>query len=305
VRYRPFGRSGVSVSAVALSLGEEASRKGTEHMRALIYAALEAGVNTYHLATCDTEAPAVLGEALSVVERRLVFVSMRLGVKRTRTGVERDFSAEALTGTIDHAVNASGLGHIDLAVLDDPSTEELSHTALGALKTQRATGRVSLLGVSGDNDAMDAYISSNAFDVLATPYHLRSDWKVRNRLKSSLERDMGALAYGYFPEELATPRKIEQLAQPVRRGLFGGRAAVAAAPHPLSGVGGYGFLHQTKNWTAEEICLAYALTDTSLSTVLVETADLDHFAALAAVPDRDMPPGLAAQIEMARFSPAG
>ena len=58
-----------------------------------------------------------------------------------------------------------------------------------------------------------------------------------------------------------------------------------------------------KGWTAEEICLAYCLTEPSIASVLVECEDPEHLAALAAVPDRDMPPGLAAQVEMARFAP--
>ena len=87
--------------------------------------------------------------------------------------------------------------------------------------------------------------------------------------------------------------------QPPKRGLFGGRPA----HNPLEGVGSYRFLHDTKNWTAEEICLAYCLTEPSIATVLVTSDDPEHLAQLAAVPDRDMPPGLAAQVEMARFAP--
>jgi aryl-alcohol dehydrogenase-like predicted oxidoreductase len=303
VRYRPFGRSGVSVSAVGLTVGDNAARHGAEHVRALVYAALEAGVNTYHIATGDPDAAEVIGEALAAVERRLVFVSLRVGVTRTRTGVERDFSPEALTAQIDRTIGASGLGHIDLALLDDPAGAELQHSALAALKSLRATGRVTLLGVSGENDSMDAYLSSNAFDILALPYHLRSGWKERNRLKTAISLDMGVMAYGFYPESLSSPKKVEAIAQPVRRGLFGGKTVVQEAASPLQGAGTYAFLHQTKNWTAEEICLAYALTDTAISCVLVDAVEVGHFSALAAVPDRDMPPGLAAQIEMARFSP--
>jgi aryl-alcohol dehydrogenase-like predicted oxidoreductase len=147
---------------------------------------------------------------------------------------------------------------------------------------------------------MDAYVSTNSFDVLVTPYHLRSGWKERNRLKAAVELDMGVIGYDFFPEEFSSSAKTEAVIQPKSRGWFGGKAAGAS---PLEGVGSYRFLHATKGWTAEEICLAYSLTEPSLATVLVESDDPEHLARLAAVPDRDMPPGLAAQVEMARFAP--
>jgi len=307
MRYRPFGRSGTVVSAVSLALGDAAAERGANHVRELVWAALEDGINSYHLTGSHPALPAMVGEALSSVERRLVFVSMRLGVVRGPQGIARDFSPEAMTAAVDHVITSSGLEHVDLAVLDNPSTEEFPTRALSALKALRAVGKVRLLGVAGDNDAMDAYVSTNAFDVLSTPYHLRSGWKERNRLKAAVELDMGVVAYGWFPDSLSTARKVEALtaaAQPVRRGLFGGaRPAATVQADPLAGVGGYAFLHQTKNWTAEEICLAYALTETAVASVMVEATDADRLRKLAAVPERDLPPGLAAQIEMARFSP--
>ena len=77
---------------------------------------------------------------------------------------------------------------------------------------------------------------------------------------------------------------------------------VFEAPDPFEGIGGYTFLHRTANWTAEEICLAFTLTEPAVSSAWIETADLNHLDRLADVPDRDLPPGLGAQIEMARFS---
>jgi aryl-alcohol dehydrogenase-like predicted oxidoreductase len=290
----------MATSAVTLSLTDEIASHGPDRVRDLVLAALEAGVNSYHVAGCDPNLAATVGEALAVVERRLLCVSMRLGLTAGRMGTTRDFSPEAMTAAIDHGVNASGLDHLDFIVLDEPGMDELSRDSLEALKAARASGRVGLLGVSGANDAMDAYISTNAFDVLVAPYHLRSGWKERNRLKAAVERDMGIVAYGWFPEEFATLKSTEAVTGK-KTGFFGG--FVKAQEHPLQGMGTYQFLHKTMNWTAEEICLSYALTEPALATVLIEARDVEHLNALAAVPEREMPPGLAAQVEMARFAP--
>ena len=117
-------------------------------------------------------------------------------------------------------------------------------------------------------------------------------------MRAAVDQDMAILAYDWFPDGLNTPKKAENTA-PQKRGLFG---KVFEAPDPFEGVGGYSFLHRTSNWTAEEICLAYTLTEPAVSSAWVETADMAHFDRLTEVPDRDLPPGLGAQIEMARFS---
>jgi len=76
----------------------------------------------------------------------------------------------------------------------------------------------------------------------------------------------------------------------------------AAAPYGTSG--GYDFLHETRGWTPEEICMAYALTQPALATVQITTDQAARLAELCDVAEREMPPGLASRIEMARFGNA-
>ena len=303
MRYRPFGRSGVVVSAVTLAITDDMARRGQSYCADMIGLALENGINSFHVETAQPDAAIALGQSLTVLERRLVFVSLRLGLGRNRTGVVRDFSPEALMQSCEQTLRLSNLGHIDLAILDDPGEEELPQRSLTALKSLRSAGRVTLLGVAGVDDAMDAYLSTGAFDVLATPYGVTSGWKERNRMREAVSQDMGILAYDWFPEELTSQRKIEKAElPPQKRGLFGGITKAFSEPDPFEGIGGYTFLHRTSNWTAEEICLGFTLTEPAVSSAWISPRDAEHLEALAVVPDRDLPPGLGAQIEMARFS---
>jgi hypothetical protein len=48
--------------------------------------------------------------------------------------------------------------------------------------------------------------------------------------------------------------------------------------------------------------MAYALTEPSLATLQIDLSLADQLEGLAAVPERDPPTGLGAQVEMARFS---
>lgn len=300
MRYRPFGATGAAISNLTLSLGIDTLGRGAAAAHDLIFTALEAGINSYRLELADPVLAEVVGQALSNVDRQLLNVSLQLGAGDGRRGSERDFSAEGMTGAIDRCLHISGLGWIDVAILEEPGEDELPQSSLNALKALRATERVRYLGVSGAGQVMDAYVSTGAFDVLVTPFHVNVDWRVRSRIRAARENDMAILGYGYFPSELDTEKKTLTLNQPKKKLFsFGGPKP---KPSPLAGAGTFAFLHRTPYWKAEEICLAHAMTDPSISSVLIRAHDADRLNELAAVPERDMPPGLSAQIEMARVA---
>jgi len=301
MRYRPFGRSGSAVSNLTFSVGQAMLARGREKALELLYSALEDGVNSYRLETADPVVAEVLGEALSHVERKLVCVTLTLSMSDGRGG-DRDFSAEGMTAAIDRVLHFSNLGWLDVAVLHEPGEQELPQTSLNALKALRATGRVKLLGVSGDADVMDAYVSTGAFDVLVTPYNIHSGWQVRARIRTAREQDMAVFAYDYYPARLhGQPDPVQAATR--KRGLFGFGGGAAVKPLPAA-FDAFAFLHHTRNWSAEAICLAHVLTDSSLTSVIVSAGDAERLAELAATPEREMPPGLAAQIEMARLNPS-
>lgn len=301
MRYRPFGASGSTVSALTLSLGIDALARGPAAAEEMIYSALEAGINSYRLETADPVLAEVVGRALTNVDRRLLNLSLMLGTGDGKRGSERDFTAPGMTGFIDRALHVSGLGWFDTAILQQPGEDELSQSSLNALKALRATERVKFLGIAGEDEVMDTYVSTGAFDVLVTPYHVNVDWRVQSRVRQAREQDMAILACDYFPESLDTPRKAASLVGP-RRGFLGlGRRKNNS---PLAGAGTFAFLHETANWSAEAICLAHAMTNPSICSVIILSADAERLNRLAAIPERDMPPGLAAQIEMARVRTA-
>jgi len=114
---------------------------------------------------------------------------------------------------------------------------------------------------------------------------------------------MAIFVYGYFPDSLNTAKKAATV-HVQKKGLFGFGGGPKRVESPLADAGTFAFLHRTSNWSAEAICLAYALTDPSVSSVLIEASDIERLNTLSLVPDRDMPPGLSAQIEMARVAGA-
>jgi len=287
MRYRPFGSAGVAVSAITLRLEDQPRLRGSD-WRKLIFAALESGINSFEI---DGVSPALIEgatEAFATVERRLLFIGWRL-----RGSLDRALKAQAVHDMIDQALDRTGLGHLDLATLDDPDANAFPDETLEQLKALRGARLIRLLGVAGSGDQFDAYVASGQFETLATPFNLASGWVERNRVRSAMSREMAVIGLDYWPEVLREAQKHTFLPKP---SLWRRRT------DPLADVGGYDFLRSTPGWNAQQICLAYALTEPSLASVQVTASSPAEVEALAAIVERDLPTGCAAQIEMARFS---
>lgn len=286
MRYRPFGATGKAVSAVSLFLREAPNMGVPGQWRQLAFAAMENGVNCFEVAAGADVAALGMGEALHAVERRLIFLAWRL--RGDPGGV---LTAEAIAASVREGLQKTGAVYFDLLMMDEAAYATLAPGALDYLTELRGSGLCLQVGVVGDGDAADASIASGAFDVLATPFSLVSDWQARRRIKDASAANMTLVAYDPFPTALAKAPAI----QPVRKGVF-------TKAEPLAGAGTYAFLHETSGWTPEELCLAYSLTEPAFATMQIEAFRTDMVERLAGVPDRDLPTGVAAQIEMARFS---
>ena len=299
MRYRPFGRSGAAVSSLSLVLDDQPMSDAAR--AALVYAALESGVNTFELQTLDPNATAAVGQALGAVERRMVFVAFRLGWRRDENGRRvRDLSRDGLVAAIKGFIAQSGLGFIDVALVDATGDEPPPHV-IPLLKAAQSARRVRMIGAAG-GDAVDPWIATGALDVVATPFSLCSGWRERNRLKQAVSQDIAVLGYGYHPALPKPGQAAEPEAGPSRFGLSRLLRRAAAPPPVEAADGPYAFLDRTPGWTADELCLGYALTEPCLATVQATARDARQVQALSAVVERELPTGLPAQIEMARFS---
>lgn len=284
MRYRPFGNSGTAVSVISLLLQNNPRLKAND-WRSLLFCALEHGINCFEIAGDSPHLLDGVGEALGAVERRLIFVSWRAASGQS-TGSMYDQVEAILTRT--------GLRHLNLLVIPDPAANLPADgmEQLYALKQGRLTR---MLGVSSDDDSVDPFIVSGAFDALCTGYNLASGWKERNRLKLASTHDLAVIGHEAYPAALREPPSLLE-----KVGLFGGKRKTSDQ------IGaGYRFLDETPTWTPEEICIAYALTEPALSTVQVSVERADELDRLAELPERDLPTAVAAQIEMARFASVG
>ena len=293
MRYRPMGPGGAIVSAVSLSLTADPARPRASDWVTFLYAALESGINAFEVNGADAALTDGLAQALSAVDRRLVCVAWRLARRGSGRGRADEVSPEGLIGEVAEALERTGLGRLDAVLLDEPAVNEPPAESLAALAEMRDSGLVGFIGLAGDADCVDDHVAGGAFDVLGTTFNLTSGWRERNRLRAAGGCETAVIGLNPYPADFITAALAAARKAP-RTGAW---------RSPLSGRGTYEFLETTRGWSAEEICLAYALTEPALASVQVAPSSVELLERLAAVTERELPPGLAAQIEMARFSP--
>jgi aryl-alcohol dehydrogenase-like predicted oxidoreductase len=282
MRYRPFGRTGIAVSAISLILDGEDDRRKVADWVALVHAALEHGVNAFELVKPSEALLMGFSEGVAAVRRTLLFVALRAHPEREGASLE---------GWVTQMVRASGLGQVNLLTLaaDSPEFEENLGAAL-RLKDLELARR---LAVAGPGELLHEYIEDPLFDAIVLPFGMTSGWRDRNLVRTALERQMGVIAYDPCPSHLTATAKEDQ--KQTRGGWF-------KRPDPLKSAGSHAFLQSTPGWDAEQICLAHALTEPAIATVQMPVKDVEHLASLADVPDRHLPSQISAQIEMAHFA---
>lgn len=282
MRYRPFALTGMAVSVLSLELNGEDDRRKPGDWRDLVHAAFEEGVNAFEIVNPSPALMTGFAEGAEAVRRSLLFVGLR---------ADPSVDAPRFQAWVRQVIDEGRLGHLDLLALNAGATraEELLAAAI-LLKEADVTRR---LAVAGEGELVAEDVASDLFDTLITPYSLLSGWRTRNLVRQSMERRMGVIGSDSCPAELES--LVESAEESAKPGWF-------KRPKPLAGVGTYAFLGTTRGWSAEQLCLAYALTEPSLATVQVAVEGRKHLALLAGVTDRDLPSAVSAQIEMARFS---
>lgn len=288
MRYRPFGATGKAVSAVSLALSETAAAPTPQAWRGVLFGAMECGVNAFEVvAGCEPLARGV-GEALQAVDRGLLFLAWRI-----RGDHLQRLDPATLGEGLRQALATTSAGYFDLLILDEAAVELMSADAGALLEDLKSAGLVLQTAIRGEGPITDEAVRKGSFDALASPFNLVSDGRVRRRVKDAAEANMAVIAYDPIRADLCRPPQQQLKAAGLLR----------RSPDPLAGVGTYNFLHETRGWLAEELCLGYALTEPAFATVQIDTLSPAAVERLAAVTERDLPTGVVAQIEMARFCP--
>jgi hypothetical protein len=275
----------MAVSALTLRLAES-SRLRANEWRALIFTALENGINSFQVEGDSPELLKGAAEAFASVERHLLFLTWRI------RGDAAVLGQQAVDSLLQSAFETLALDYLDLVLINDPLAPALPPAFEAGLRALVEGDALRGLGVASRGDIDPRLLKSGLVTAISSPFNLSSGWAERNRIRHASTHDFAVIGEDFWPQAL---REGGEIAGP-KPSLWRRRS------DPLADMGGYEFLHATQGWAGEDICLGYALTEPSLSTVRITADTRADVERLAAVVERDLPNGVCAQIEMARFS---
>jgi aryl-alcohol dehydrogenase-like predicted oxidoreductase len=180
---RPFGETGLTVSALGLGGGQlgEADVADADAAR-LLHAALDAGITLIDTARGYGTSEERIGRHLGA--RRAEFVLV------TKVGYDvegaADWTAEAVTGGVERALRTLRTEAIDVVLLHSCSREILERgEVIEALVAARDAGKVRVAGYSGENDALAWAVASGHFGAVETSVNLADQWSLRNVLPAA------------------------------------------------------------------------------------------------------------------------
>jgi aryl-alcohol dehydrogenase-like predicted oxidoreductase len=213
MRYRPFGRTGLSVSVVGFGCWPMAGdRYGTiedgEAVKA-IHRALDRGVN------CVDTAPAYgAGHSEEVVARALgkrrgeVILVTKCGVKAPppgQLGPLRDSSRANIFNEVDASLKRLRTDWVDVLLVHWPDAGTPFEETMRALEDVVASGRARFVGVSNFTGAMLAEcMRTRRVDVLQVGYHMLDRRQEEETFPACLAHGIGVMGYGSLGHGLLT-----------------------------------------------------------------------------------------------------
>lgn len=294
MRYRSFGEGGQSISPVLVAVDSEDGDTTTE---AFLAGCLGLGVNAFEARLDDLAAIQALGRTTAGVERSMVIIGLRAAAI-----AHRDLSREILIRMLQDALRNTGLRWIDYLIVDDPRPGELGASFFMTVEAARQAKRLRYVGVGGDSPTVGDLIESGGVQIYAAPYNLRCSNTVRRRMRQAEAANIMILGYDHYPDAI---RQTQSLPAAAASGLLKFLGFRGPRQAPADEDGPYSFLNYVRGWSAEQICLSYALNEPSLSSTRVKAPDLATIKGLAETAERELPNGLAAQIELARVADVG
>jgi myo-inositol catabolism protein IolS len=213
MRYRPFGRTGLQVSAVGFGCwpmaGDRYGAIEDDEAVKAIHRALDRGVN------CVDTAPAYgAGHSEEVVARALdghrkdVILVTKCGVKAPppgQPGPLRDASRNNILGEIDASLKRLRTDWVDVLLVHWPDARTPFEESMRALEEVVASGRARFVGVSNFTAAMLAEcMRTRRVDVSQVGYHMLDRRQETETFPFCRANGVGVMGYGSLGHGLLT-----------------------------------------------------------------------------------------------------
>ncbi|WP_309091852.1 aldo/keto reductase [Phenylobacterium sp.] len=302
MRYRPLGRTGLTVSELGFGCASWWGKPRFPEAQAvgLVHAALDLGFTFFDTGASYSagEAEPRLGRALKGRDTSRLVIASKAGTYHAGGGrIARDFSPAAVTASAERSLRNLGLDTLGLLQLHGPAVHELTDELRGALADLKARGLVRSVGVNSfDPAVIEHVIGLPDFDAVMVDYNvLRPEREpVIARAAAAGKGVLAgmALAMGHTRPLLARLKGPQDVWYAAR--------AFARHRDELRRGARFRFLHDQRGVTGSQAALAYVLANPGVSCAVFGATRLAHLTENAAASGVELDREFAARIRAAQ-----
>ena len=291
MRYRPLGRTGMTVSELGLGCASYWGRPAFDEAMAirLVHEAIDRGVTFFDTGSsyAQGEAEPRLGRALTGRAGADLVVATKAGTAPGGGGrVVRDFSVAGVTASVEQSLRRLGLEALPLLQLHGPAAQELTEPFLDGLEALRRRGLVRSFGVNSfDPAVIEQAIGLPLIDVVMVDYNV-----LRPEREPLIERaaEAGKAVLAGMPLAMGhTNLQVLKLGERQDR-WYALRGLVRHPADVLKGAK-FAFLNRTRGMTGAQAALAYVLANPDVACAVTGTTRLEHLVENLAVSGRKLP----------------
>ena len=201
MEYRPFGQTGLEVSALGFGCWEMGGGYGdveTAEVAKAVNHAVDVGVNCFDTAPAygRGQSERFLGKALGA-RRKDVLVVTKCGVGYRDRPKGRDSRPEAIFASIDQSLLDLGTDYVDVLLVHWPDATTPFEETMGALDEVVRQGKARFVGVSNfTKRQMEQCMETRRIDVVQCGYNMFDRRMDKDILPFCLEHGIGVMVYG-------------------------------------------------------------------------------------------------------------
>jgi aryl-alcohol dehydrogenase-like predicted oxidoreductase len=286
MEYRPFGQTGLEVSAIGFGCWEIGGGYGSieaEEFPRAIGRALDLGINCFDTAEGYGMGASerALGEALGSRRDEAIVVS-KFGMNYRDKANLRDSSRERVVTTIDKTLKNLGTDYVDAYLVHWPDRTVPFEETMGALDDLVKDGKIRFVGLSNfKREEIEACMQVRRVDVVQYGWHMFDRRMQREIFPYCQENGIGVMAYGSLAFGLLTGTFTAEttFAKDDWRSRAGGSMAgmrlfdalfgAEAFPRNLQVVDELKGISATYNRSLPQLALRWAISHPAVSTSLV------------------------------------
>ncbi len=209
MEYRPFGRTGLDVSAIGFGCWETSGVYGhfdeSEVARA-VQRALDLGINLFDTAEGYGfgQSEEILGRCLGTRRDEAIIVT-KWGIYQNEGEWYRDSRRETALGAIDRSLKALGTDYVDVYLVHWPDRDVPLEEPMGVLEEIVQAGKARFVGVSNFRpEQIETCMATRRVDITQYGYHMFDRRLEREVFPTIAKHEIGLMTYGSLAHGLLT-----------------------------------------------------------------------------------------------------